>query len=422
MTMTVTCTNCSAAVTVDAAVLRGHATICDYCGTLLHVTEQGMRESEYVAQFQQRQPPEGVIVQRGGGMLSVEAPVSAGKNSYSFGFIPLPRLIAIGVAAFFLNCMFFFILPFVPCGVIFVVALGGLYLLLARKPRVYIQNEVLHAEITPGWIVRKIPVDEVQQLYIATNKMLDWTYRHLYALHRDGQRTYLYGPLVSDEVAFFMEELLEIEMGLFNLPVVGESSADLESVSGAPSALKTHTCANCAGDLEETAAARRQGFITCRFCSTVTLLYPPNSRKPLLGLPDPASENLQFRIQRKGDNWRVLDNRGTARITVRAGLVEGVEAGSQFFLKEHLKTELTPENVFLPTQFMKLAERMAYSSEGLVEGDSQEEQIRNWFLANRSFALVAKAPDGRERTLLDGIRAPGEAALLYLMLNRSAEA
>ena len=81
-----------------------------------------------------------------------------------------------------------------------------------------------------------------------------------------------------------VEELLEIEIGIFDLPVYGDTKIKIDEVTAFQGQSDEKiTCYSCASPLNLTSPVRKKGYISCRYCQTTTLLYAKNSDKLLLG-------------------------------------------------------------------------------------------------------------------------------------------
>ena len=103
----------------------------------------------------------------------------------------------------------------------------------------------------------------------------------------------------------YVEELLEIEVEIFNLPVYGDTQVDVkEAVDLQQQPDEQITCYACAASLLITASARKEGYIGCKYCHTITLLYTQAEHMLPLGQLEP--KQMQYKVASKGERAGVL--------------------------------------------------------------------------------------------------------------------
>lgn len=422
MPVALNCTQCGAALQVSDADVRVGVTTCNFCGTLLHLTEKGT--AEYQDELRQRQPPQGVTIKRGeAGEFTIAAKItgggedtevrSVGKTAF---IIILIVTLAVGIGVFIFAQDTDSPLGWA-LGAAFVTFFAGLFVGSNGKPSVIIKDGIVTTELPMNWDHKETPLSDIKQLYTTTKQLGQlMTLHDIYALRNDGKRFRLYGSFAESDVALYIEEMLEIEMGIFNLPVFGETIDMPQSTSGVIIE-SLDPCANCGAELNLTSEAQRRGFITCQFCSTVTLLYAPDSEKPLLGLPDPNTSDMQFTVLEDGGVVTMQNARGDVLLTVQNGKVNGFADDTQFFMKQ-VTGEIRDVSIGgVLNSLRNLEERMAYS-EKIEVGDHEDDQIRamsGWLLGSHHFDIVAKTAD-TEQVIIAEIKDPREAALLLTHL------
>ena len=429
MAVALNCTQCSAPLRVDDADVRANMTTCQFCGTLLHLTEKG--SEEYQDELVKRQPPEGVVLKRGEeGEFQVATKLSGfGENTQirsSVGpkaFIGVLIVMAIvGIATFYFarntEAPFVFAL-FAVIGTFAI----GMFATTTDKPALTLKDGALKSQVAMNWDHKETQVTDIKQLYTASKNFGDKGSIHdLYALLDNGKRVRLYGSFNNAEVALYIEEILEVELGLFNLPVFGDAPADehAENMPQAAIEIELDPCANCGADLNPSNDDHRRGFTTCKFCSTVTLMYAPGAEKPLLGLLEPDDPKLQFSIVDEAHSLKITDKQKRLLLTIESGKAVDVAEDAQFFMKrvtEDVKRELGFGDFINAAR--NLEERMAYSGNIGTEGSEEDKAaaLMGWVLGNTYFDIIAKSGDD-ESTVIDGIRDPREAALLLTTIQK----
>ena len=166
---------------------------------------------------------------------------------------------------------------------------------------------------------KPVAVDAVRQIYstftrvVTRNPNEHFDQYMVFALTNAGERVFLIGPLDSAESALYIEEQIEAELGIFELPVYG--NADLPRredeplpVSPQEARLGGTACESCGAEMTVTPEERKRGFSICRHCGSLRLLYEPGSEKPILGIPEAGGLDSQF---------TVTENPGETVVTAR---------------------------------------------------------------------------------------------------------
>lgn len=431
MAVALNCTNCSAALRVDDADVRAQHTTCQFCGTLLHLTDKGTEE--YKEELVKRQPPEGVTVIHADGALSVAAKLSMmGSDNTQVRSSVKPRTfyIILGISLV-IGAIVFYLVRNIEGAIVMAffatlaALIAQLMLFTKSNPALILKDGIVKTEVSMNASHIETAVHDIQQLYIATKKFGNYGSTHdLYALLNDGKRIRLYGSFDNPEIALYIEEIMEIEMGLFNLPVFGDAPAieQAEAIPKATASSALDPCANCSAELNVSDDDRRRGFTTCQYCSTVTLLYAPNSEKPMLGLPDTNDPKLQFSIEDEAGNLTIRNNAKNVIFKIENGAPVDVADSAKFFMKqvENKKVENAGLMDFVSAA-LNMEQRMAYSEDIDInmEGSDEEKKqaLMGWFLGKSHFDIIAKTDVG-ESPIIANIHDPREAALLLMTIQK----
>ncbi len=101
------------------------------------------------------------------------------------------------------------------------------------------------------------------------------------------------GPLENERVALCIEQLLESELQILDLPVLGEASQPELREEGLSSKLapgpeaEAMSCEGCGGTVAPSEAETRRGIAECSHCGGLTLLYDIDARMSALGTSTP---------------------------------------------------------------------------------------------------------------------------------------
>lgn len=432
MAVALNCTNCSAPLRVDNADVRAQKTTCQFCGTLLHITDKG--SEEYQGDLIKRDPPEGVTVKREGGALSVMTKltsINSENTQIRSSMKPRTFYIVLGISLS-IGAVVFYVArhtdgAFVMALVATLAALVAQMMLFTKSnPALILKDGILKTEVSRNQHHLETAVRDIKQLYIATKKFGNLGHTHdLYALLNDGKRIWLYGSFSNPDIALYIEELMEIEMGMFNLPVFGDAPADqhAESIPQAKIITTLDPCANCGADLNPADDDHKRGFTTCNYCNTVTLMYAPGAEKPLLGLPDVDDPNLQYIIKQDGENLTIHDKNNKVILQIKNGSPVNILNGAKFFIKQVSNDEKVQNAGFMDivNAARNMEQRMAYSENIDIDLHGSDEEKKRafwgWFLGNNHFHIVAKT-DAGESPVIEGIKNPGEAALLLMTIQQ----
>lgn len=455
MALRLKCTICGANIIADDLAVRHELATCSHCSTVLRITQKGMKE--YKASILAREEPSGIRVKRGGpGKLSI----SALRTQSAAAVINYRELVkgtkigvavaaGIGVVSAVISLLLTIFLPSAsidlpnPISLFFCIVLPAVIISIfvvgmmhKSLPPLRLEGDLIHPSVLgTGQVATK----NVQQIYTAVTNVLTGSGDKsvvscmVYALTQDGDRFPLIGPLDSQEAALYIEEILEVEIGIFNLPVYGD--VDLPGQEGhvlpeSPemTPIKGLQCQSCAAELSETPEARRRGFLVCDYCEVVMLLYEPDTSKPILGVPDPNSPTFQYRIEATPDGLAIFARhsdtfpelirvlQGQLHLTRPDGSVRTIETSRiiDFQVKETAVAQGGKVDRSMLSGIVKtFGTAMAHS------GDVDPQKVLRQAIGLTAFKVVAKTVDGREDSLLDNIRDPQEAFLLVESLKKT---
>jgi len=311
--MILQCTNCGGSVTAnDQAILRGVVT-CDYCHTALRVTKSGIET--YKKRLLNRRPPKGIKIKHRKTETKLIVPMQQEGAPISGPIVGKRAWLLYGgpLAAGLLSCSVFGfdVLSYqLTCSVMLFVFLGLLFT-LAPKPFILLRDGILQVPYAFSREKLKTPFIHIKQLYVTVNQLggkSPRTQYNLFALKKDGTRVRLYSNFASLEAALYVEEWLEIELDIFDLPVYGDletGTAEVVAFQAQPD--EQMICYVCTAPLHITTAVRQQGYLTCAYCHTITLLYTDDSHKLILGQPQP--EKMAHRLLVRGQFAGVLQKK-----------------------------------------------------------------------------------------------------------------
>lgn len=297
--MLLQCSNCAGSVTANEKAIRRGVVMCEYCYAVLRITRSGV--NAYKKRFLKRKPPDGIRIRRNQSETKIFIPTGyhgtlmPGLLGSMQVWFDLIMALIIGVVAWFFIRTF---VPFYPT--IFFITVP--FFLFARALSAYryleLRDGILKTYIFFP-IVREVPVADIKQFYVTQNRILGgeehFTQYQLFALMEDGNRMQIYGSFPSLKAALYVEEWLEIELDIFNLPVYGEVKTTASALVVFKKQPDTQiSCYACAAPLAITAIVRQQGYITCTYCHTITLLYPQAFHKPVLGQPN--TKNMGYKV------------------------------------------------------------------------------------------------------------------------------
>ena len=457
MAIKLDCTMCAASLVADdLAIRRGMAT-CQYCGTLLRITPKGTET--YQDEIGQRPLPPGfTVTHTPPDLVSITVPrsksagivinkpevikglkigigitVAVSGLILLFGiFLSLIFSPEFGLGLLPFACTTFFLL-IIPAVLVSILAVSAMQKTL---PTFSIQGDTIHPAVMGS---PKLQKKEIKQIYAAVTELNAGEEKPrittmVYALMENGKRVPLLGPVGEAETGLQLEELIEVELGIFNLPVYGDADlpkqidvTQLESPS-LPKPMEVLVCDYCAADLQETPEARKRGFLVCEHCTGLTLLYEPGGERPVLGLPEEKRSDGQYRVDQNSKGLVIFSrgsNAANAIVTVdeaqlhTARLGGAVQTLALADIAKFQVREITEESasgsglgnaVNLVKFFGTLKESMAYSG----EVDPQKMLLNSFSISK--YQLIARMEDGRDYWLIKTIDDPREALYLAQVL------
>lgn len=309
--MILQCSNCAGSVTADDQAIRRGVVACNYCTTFLRVTTTGIET--YKEQVLERLPPDNIRVDRNHSGVRIIIPTLTSSNGISrlgqpigaWVWIPwvaaLLTLITVPIVIYLLGNL---LIPSGGKGFLTIclspicLSAGAVFLLLSyigaeKHPHFFVGGGVLEKPREFFGQNNKLPINKIQQLYVTSNRIrfIDEepaTSFNLFALMDDGKRISVFKKFPSLEAALYVEELLEIEADIFNLPIYGDAQVDAKKVVDFQQQVDEQTvCYACTAPLKITLSTRKKGYIYCEYCQTITLLYTQADHKLILGQPDP---------------------------------------------------------------------------------------------------------------------------------------
>lgn len=464
MPLQITCAMCGGQVEPDDLALRRELVICPYCSTLNRITQIGTKKS--AESIQDRQIPEEVKIERNGkgqslfyvkgqryfppktvlmwfSLICVVMGICLVVYLFPNGIQSLDTLPPLDAIGFIFTLACVFGVP--PLFIAFLFGLSILGQLKSHMPPVKLEGDILFPSDNVAYWgkIFPTPVKEIRQIYTVARRNPNHSinfdkstqlsrnsnfYRDsfsVYALTLDGKRIPLIDHIFDEEIALYIEELLEVETGIFNLPVYGDPNLPRDIKTKTPSEslkkpeLVNLNCKSCGAPLSFHYDTPQKGYLVCQYCHVLTLLYTPEN-KPVLGLSELNSPTSQFKLEKRGDLLKIHPRNPKSRNQIlllsktHFGLRTFKGRGASFAFSE-ITTIYTKENEeiqAIPSAFtLKFAkndegvgDEMAYSS----NLDKVIKRIRGELF----YEIVAKSITGRDITLLDKIRNPLEALTL----------
>ena len=305
------CSGCGRTVTADQAAIRRELAVCPDCNAILQVTCEGDRQERET--ILHRRMPEAVAVERHSPRnLSIRAKRDRAAwtlNRRTFLFAWAGGL---GVGA----CLALSVGP----GYGLLGILAGLACFAAAAK---FQREHPPLELRGGYLIPSpksqgpLAVTDVQQIYSALCHVglggdTSYSTANVFALTHKGERVLLLGPLQSEQDALYIEQVLESEFQLFDLPVFEATPG-----SGASSTPRAQTepfrCEGCNARFsnEET---RDTQMLECLRCGALSLLIDPTDEMDFL--KDSESELRSFDINEEVDGLSIAANHGRGSIEI----------------------------------------------------------------------------------------------------------
>ena len=435
----------------DTLAIRRELVVCPYCATINRITALGTEKYE-AALIEGMLLPDGVKVKPlGEGHLQITAK-AAGRHRYT------PPMLGQENGCWFLipgalfalswfSLLFFSIagrqngepvilnsdaLFFSFCVVPFLALF--IYLVVAQQLFPYLPVvQVKAGEIHPASSVNGsvVAVPDIRQIYAAVTTITERSrqaadYCYVYVLTQDEKRRPLIGPIRNKEDALAIEELLEVELGLFQLPVYGDTDLPTTApVAPEPTAVSSNEdliCMSCAASLMVTNQVQQQGYVVCDYCQGLTLLYRPD-KKPVLGLPAINSPSFHYKVEKENGRLFVRARqqnyhrdllqltKGTIHIQVDpdAPINLPVTDIKTIYVKKHThKDHLDPEGKFTDVdEAVKASPHMDEVLPYSMQHDRDDFLLKSHALL--SYRVVAKTNSEQEIHLLYGLRNLPEA-------------
>lgn len=334
--MLIACPNCGGTADIQKEAIQTGLATCEYCAACIVVAT-----SEHPLQQQIDKEKKKLIIRRKADSLSV-----TGRRPFGGGGrLDLRECIVGGIAAMavfpylvsggsgFLGSILAALVVFLLVGVI------------ASFFRFYSPPVVLtQFELKPGLLgATDFLREEIRQIYAAatiftTGQQGDTGTLHnnVCVLTRQGCREIVFGPAKSIAMALAVEQILETELGLYNLRVKGDERSDtLDSpleespqmpVKSAEGKVLT-TCEVCAAKLEPTSADWDKGYTNCFYCDHLFALYDGQAQEVILG-----EDSALVRMQQSSTGELVVQ--GQLRFTIDPGSKE---------VRLNIENQSTPE-------------------------------------------------------------------------------
>jgi hypothetical protein len=327
------------------------------------------------------------------------------------------------------------LLQFLP--VAFFGALIAIFVVAARQknlPPIELRDKTLFPK---AYGAKPVAVDAVRQIYstftrVVTRNPNEYFDQYMvFALTNAGERAFLIGPLDSAESALYIEEQIEGELGIFELPVYGNPDLPRREdgpipVSPREAPLGGAVCDSCGAEIAITPEERKRGFSVCRHCGSLRLVYEPGSEKPILGIPDAGGRDLQFTVTEKSGET-VITSRHSATPVLRMSKGKFVILATGTAQKDvdahGVKRLNVKETGWVPLGKLDaggraagieaLKEAMAYS------GEVNPVDVLLGAGTGKTYSISAALGNGEEIRLLAGIRGIGEAFSLERILERN---
>jgi len=424
--MILQCRNCAGNVTADEEAIRRGVVTCDYCHTALRVTEK--RVDVYKKRILDSEPPDDIKIKRDESEIKISVPVRTLRSRVEMVYLPV---ILIGVLA--VGTTTWFVLRHRNDGggwgvVAGIAALLGLMILFSDKhPYLRLHQGLLehsHGKIPFG---QKIPINEIKQLYVTTNRLqstrVSPLQHSLYVLKKDDSRVRMFGDFKTVQGALFVEEYLEIELDIFDLPVYGEVEiSTIDLVASQDKSDEHIPCYSCASNLLVTNNVRQRGHITCEYCQAITLFYTQASHELILGQPNP--EQMMFEVVRQEDKVGVFWKKRKGEVVlllkkylvIQAPLNPSVEGKKleRIGIKELVfPRPLGLEEMFSKKLYEQLDQNLAYSAETAY---SKPINYSEQLFGHIQYSIIGRI-EGKNHVLIRGLNDLREAAFIFTLLN-----
>ena len=289
MALTIHCTMCGANVVPNDLEIRREIAVCSHCSTLLQITQSGTEQ--FRDALQTVRAPAGVGVRREKpGNLVITAPRTASALAINRPELVRGTLIGLAVsgglttAAALLSVPLILIfgkdlIPFIALSLLLAfipgsfLAVPASILVLSFTHKTLPPLRLENGSIVPSMVgMKPFPAASIRQMYsTATKVMAGRTEQHffsymVYALTTGDHHMPLIGPLDSPETALFIEETLEVDLGILDLPVYGDESLPVQEAKALPVSPKEFTAFELALRRMRRGLDRRRGGQTPGIC------------------------------------------------------------------------------------------------------------------------------------------------------------
>ena len=277
--MLVACPNCGGTATIaDNAVREGLAK-CSYCDAFIVVAS-----SEHPLQKRIETEKKNLKVKRKGNRLSV-----TGRRPFGGGGRADKREVVIGCILGLLS------LPFLGGDIVASLIFGAFIALLGMVVASWFRFYSPPLVLEEGWLhsgllgAESFMVEDIRQLFSVTAVYQGGSpgdkgsvHHNLCILTHTGHRETIFGPAKNIEIVLAIEQLLEDELGLYNLRVKGDEQAPPSSVEVMRES-GSMTCGICRAPINPTSEDWQRGFLNCPYCEHLTGLYKDGGEGVVLG-------------------------------------------------------------------------------------------------------------------------------------------
>lgn len=296
--MHVACPNCGGTASIANDAIREGLAKCSYCDAFIVVAS-----SEHPLQKRIELEKKKLKIKRKGNHLSV-----TGRRPWGGGGRADKREVVIGSILGLVS------LPFLGGDLVASLIFAGFIALFGMiaaswfrlySPPLTLDKEWLHSGLLGAG---SFMVEDIRQLFSVTavyrggNPGQSGSVHHnLCILTRSGHRETIFGPAKNIEIVLAIEQLLEDELGLYNLRVKGDAQAPASSVEVMRES-GSMTCGICRASITPTSEDWQRGFLNCPYCEHLTGLYREGGEGVVLG-----ESELKVALETTEDGSLVLD-------------------------------------------------------------------------------------------------------------------
>ena len=277
--MLVACPNCGGTATIENDAIREGLAKCSYCDACIVVAS-----SEHPLQRRIDAERKNLKIKREGERLSV-----TGRRPWGGGGRADTREVVIGCILGILS------FPFLGGGFVESLVFAGFIALFGMIAASWFRFYSPPLVLDKGWLhsgllgADSFMVDEIRQLFSVRAIYKSGkpgesgsVHNNLCILTQSGHRETIFGPAKNIEIVLAIEQLLEDELGLYNLRVKGDQQERPTNVS-VMRELGSTTCEVCGAQTEPTSEDWQRGFLNCSYCEHLTGLYHEGGEGVVLG-------------------------------------------------------------------------------------------------------------------------------------------